>query len=68
MPCIDILLEKELNNILQNNNNKIIIINFWAEWCKPCEQLNQLFKQFSDTFQNSIFINVIFYMIFIYLI
>lgn len=33
------------NEILQFNDNKIIFINFWATWCRPCiEELPSIFE------------------------
>eukprot|EP01133_Synstelium_polycarpum_P014544 gene14544-17187_t len=34
---------EEFNNVL--NNNRYVVIDFWADWSKPCTQMNQIFDQ-----------------------
>jgi thiol-disulfide isomerase/thioredoxin len=33
---IEYLKIPELEKILNNNDNKLYVINFWATWCAPC--------------------------------
>jgi len=50
MPAKELLSETEL----QSCGNDLIVLNFWAEWCKPCAQLNQIFDQLADSYQGPI--------------
>jgi thiol-disulfide isomerase/thioredoxin len=51
---------KELNSVseLQSRGNDVLVLNFWADWCKPCEQLNPIFDALADTYPNIHFLKV----------
>ncbi|MBE5107565.1 redoxin domain-containing protein [Bacillus thuringiensis] len=50
MSIIHVVTKKELGEQLKTD--KIVLINFWAEWCGPCKMfglvLNQLNEECSD--------------------
>lgn len=33
---VKVIKFKELETIINKNDNKLYVINFWATWCKPC--------------------------------
>jgi len=44
--------EKEIIELKQFKNNKAIILNFWATWCKPCEEEMKLFQKLKDSYDD----------------
>jgi len=45
-------------NELASYGNDLIVLNFWAEWCKPCAQLNQIFDQLAESYPTIHFLKV----------
>jgi thioredoxin 1 len=40
------------------NNNKNIIIDFWASWCGPCRIFGPIFEKVSDKYKDVVFAKV----------
>eukprot|EP01112_Ceratiomyxa_fruticulosa_P003148 TRINITY_DN1352_c0_g1_i2.p1 TRINITY_DN1352_c0_g1~~TRINITY_DN1352_c0_g1_i2.p1 ORF type:complete len:325 (-),score=72.08 TRINITY_DN1352_c0_g1_i2:60-1034(-) len=36
----------------------LVALNFWANWCKPCVQMNAIFEQLSNQYANITFFSV----------
>ena len=34
--------------------NKILICDFWAEWCKPCKQIGPMLEEISDEMKDQV--------------
>jgi thioredoxin len=45
MPTIE-LTKDTLNETIENND--IVLIDFWAEWCGPCRMFGPTFEKVSD--------------------
>jgi thioredoxin 1 len=45
MAVIDIT-DKNLDETIENN--KIVILDFWAPWCGPCKQFAPTFEEMSE--------------------
>lgn len=50
------LTTKDFNETLDNND--IVIVDFWAEWCGPCKQFAPIFEKASEEFPDVIFAKV----------
>src|SRR5688500_13304033 len=40
------------------NENELVFIDFWAEWCAPCKQFSKVYKQVAEQFPGIVFAKV----------
>lgn len=40
------------------NENELVFIDFWAEWCAPCKQFSKVYEQVADQFPGIVFAKV----------
>ena len=36
------------------NDNEIVFVDFWAEWCAPCKQFAQVYEKIASQFEGKI--------------
>ena len=47
------LSEANFSEIIENNN--IVIIDFWAPWCGPCQQFGPIYEKTSEQYPDIVF-------------
>lgn len=50
--------QASIEKIANKFKQKLIIIDFWAPWCKPCTELKPNFNKLSESFHECIFLSV----------
>lgn len=50
------LTQDNLNEVIDNND--IVIVDFWAEWCGPCKSFAPTFEAAAEEHENIVFAKV----------
>ncbi len=49
---VDITLENFQQVILQQSQEKLVMVDFWASWCEPCKDLMPMLERIAAEYQN----------------
>lgn len=47
-----------LEQLTELSKNKIVIVDFYADWCGPCKMIKPKFESFSQTYTNIVAVKV----------
>ncbi len=50
------LTEPEFAGVIENN--KVVILDFWAEWCGPCKAYGPVYERVSEDFPDIVFAKI----------
>lgn len=49
---------EEFEEVIRNSNNLYVVVDFYAEWCKPCKKLMPIFEKLSSEIEDLDFIKI----------
>jgi thioredoxin 1 len=44
-----ILTDKDFDEVI--NSERVVLVDFWAEWCGPCKKVSPILDEISNEFQ-----------------
>lgn len=50
--------QEDFNEIIKQSNSKLILINFYADWCEPCKNVDPVLETLQNTYSNIIVLKV----------
>ena len=48
----------EFDEALKNAGSKLVVVDFTASWCGPCQMIAPKFEGFSETYKDAVFYKV----------
>ena len=46
------ILDSNFNEVL--SKNKVVLVDFWAEWCGPCKMLGPILEEISEDLKDKL--------------
>ncbi|KAG9508392.1 Thioredoxin, partial [Fragariocoptes setiger] len=58
MPVVTIHDEAQFHTHMANAGGKLVVVDFTAKWCGPCQMIAPVFSRLSDKYPQAVFIKV----------
>lgn len=58
MGVIEINGDADWNTQMRNASGKLVVVDFSATWCGPCQFIKPVYEQLSHTYQDVVFLGV----------
>jgi thioredoxin 1 len=55
--CMELEIAEEFNKIIKNNE-KLVVADFYAEWCMPCLMLSPIIEDLSEQMKDVVFVKI----------
>jgi len=53
---INIDIEQFQDKVIDASHKKLVLVDFWADWCSPCLILAPILKQIAEEFEDELYI------------
>ncbi len=50
----EIKSEKHFNRIIESSNNRLLLFEFYADWCAPCKDLEPILEEIAEKHKNQV--------------
>ena len=48
------LTDSNFKELIDAQGSKLVIVDFWAEWCAPCKMLAPILEKISETYEKEL--------------
>jgi thioredoxin 1 len=58
MSVIHVSNSKEADKLIKETQGKVLVIDYWAEWCGPCVGFSATFNKLAEQFTDCVFAKI----------
>jgi len=58
MPVHHVNSKDDYSNQIKNAGDKLVVVDFFAQWCGPCKRISPFLEGLSDQMSNVVFLKV----------